>query len=252
MFHVAVCDDEIGVRNQIQHYFSQLSATTRYSFDVHVFPSGEKLLRHYKAKALQEKYTYHLLILDIEMTGMNGLETAREIRSIPDREVQIMFLTSYPEYMLQSFDVQTFQYLLKPVPYQLFERKILKLCSYILSSEPHFFTIKTEEGHIVLRKSEIIAIVKIKHSLAQNKLQVITATNQYTFTGKLLEYADKTGGLFLMIHRSIIINLEHVRRFTATSVWMSNGENYPIGRSQSKTIKDIYAQYMITQLKERG
>ncbi|MNL78594.1 LytTr DNA-binding domain protein [compost metagenome] len=55
-----------------------------------------------------------------------------------------------------------------------------------------------------------------------------------------------------MIHRSIIVNLEHVRRFTATSVVMSNDEEYPLGRSQSKAIKDVYAQYVLEELKGRG
>lgn len=250
MFHVGVCDDEDGIRNELQRYFLQLSVTTNYSFDVHYFSSGEQLLQHYKA--MQGEYAYHLLILDVEMNGISGLETARQIRSLPDRDVQIMFLTSYPEYMMESFDVQTFQYLLKPVTYELFKKKTLKLCSYIMSSSNRFFTIKVEDGQIVLRKPEIIAIVKIKHSLAQNKLKVLTAAQEYIINGTLQEYSDKLGSLFLMIHRSIIVNLEHVRRFTATSVVMSNDEEYPLGRSQSKAIKDVYAQYVLEELKGRG
>ncbi|MFD2878861.1 hypothetical protein ACFTAO_27485 [Paenibacillus rhizoplanae] len=76
-------------------------------------------------------------------------------------------MSSYPEYIMDSFDVQTFQYLLKPVPYELFQDKILKLCSYIHSSPNRFFTIKVEDDQVVLRRPDIIAIVKIKHSLAQ-------------------------------------------------------------------------------------
>lgn len=54
------------------------------------------------------------------MGGINGIQTARQIRSLKHLDEQIMFLTSYPEYMVESFDVMTFQYLIKPItPYKV-------------------------------------------------------------------------------------------------------------------------------------
>ncbi|MEK3878365.1 MULTISPECIES: LytR/AlgR family response regulator transcription factor [unclassified Paenibacillus] len=250
MFHVGVCDDDAEVLSKVKQYFKLLSLSTNYSFDVHCFSSGEQLLQHYKA--MQGEYTYHLLILDVEMSGISGIETAQAIRSLPDRDVQIIFLSSYPEYIMDSFDVQTFQYLLKPVPYELFQDKILKLCSYIHSSPNRFFTIKVEDDQVVLRRPDIIAIVKIKHSLAQNKLKLITASREYLINGTLQSYSDKLGNPFLLIHRSIIVNLEHVRRFNANSVVMSSDEEYPIGRSQSKAFKDVYAGYVLEEIQGRG
>ncbi|WP_340024240.1 response regulator transcription factor [Paenibacillus sp. FSL K6-1096] len=250
MFHVGVCDDDAEVLGKLKQYFAQLSLVADYSFDVHYYPSGEALLKQYRA--MQGEYAYHLLILDVEMTGISGIETAQAIRSIPDWDVQIIFLSSYPEYIMASFDVQTFQYMLKPVPYSLFKSKILKLCRYIDSCSNRFVTIKVEDGQVVLRRPDIIAIIKIKHSLAQNKLKVITSTQEYIINGTLQACSNKLGPQFLTIHRSIIVNLEHVRRFNSSTVVMCNDEEYPIGRSRSKTVKDVYAEYMLEDLQRRG
>ena len=63
----------------------------------------------------------------MEMPGRNGIETAQEIRNLPDRNVLIAFITSFPEYMQDSFDVQASQYLTKPISYELFEQKLDRL-----------------------------------------------------------------------------------------------------------------------------
>ncbi|WP_025688561.1 LytR/AlgR family response regulator transcription factor [Paenibacillus zanthoxyli] len=249
MFHVGVCDDEVEMHAQLQHFFTQFSAQTPYTFNIRCFSSGEKLLQYYKDKG---PYAFHVLFLDVEMSGMNGIETARSIRSLPDRDVHIIFLTSYPEYLMDSFDVQTFQYLIKPISYELFSTKMVKVCDYILSSVTRFLCVKTKKEQIILRSSDIIAILKIKHSLVQNKLKVITSQQQYTITGTLTEFLNSLGDLFLLIHRSVIINLEHIRKFTSVSVVMSNQDQFPLGRSRAKSIKDAYALYMAAHFKERG
>ncbi|PZM66825.1 LytR/AlgR family response regulator transcription factor [Paenibacillus dendritiformis] len=245
MFHGAVCDDELKIHEELQQFFLQFSLNTSYQFHIHYFTSGEKLLQHYKNHG---RHTFHFLILDVEMNGISGLETAHHIRALFDRDVHIVFLTSYPEYMMASFDVQAFQYLIKPLPYPFFENKMMKLCNYILTSVNRFQVFKSGSEQIIIRTSDIIAIVKVKHSLVQNKLQVITVRNQYTITGTLLEYIKKLDSPFLLIYRSVIVNMEHIRKFTSTSVIMSNQQHFPIGRTQAKRIKDAYAQYLTGQL----
>jgi two-component system response regulator LytT len=249
LFKVAICDDELEVHNLTRSFFEKISERSSFAFDIQSFFSGEELLQHYRD---HDRYSFHMLILDIEMNGISGMEAANQICALPDRDVQIIFLTSYPEYMLESFDVQTFQYLLKPVSYKLFEEKILKLYRYITSSTHRFFTIKTENEQVVLRNSDIIAIEKVKHSLTQNKLTVITAHQVYVVTGTLMEYSSKLNHPFIQIHRSVIVNLEHIRKFNFTSVTTSNQQMLPVGRSQVKKLKDAYARYMFVQVGEGG
>jgi DNA-binding LytR/AlgR family response regulator len=249
LLQVAVCDDEKDEHIRLDQLFQYLMKSTPYAFQLHYFFSGEELLKYY---AEHMPFPFHFLILDIEMNGMNGIETAKKVRSLPDRDVQIIFLTSYPEYMMTSFDVQTFQYLIKPVSFELLMSKVIKLSHYISTSTNRFVVIKSEEEQIVLRTNDIIAIVKVKHSLAKNKLNVITVQRQYIITSTMLEYATKLEYPFMIIHRSVIINLDHIRKFTSASVLMSNQDEFPIGRSKSKKLKDAYVRNMIAQYKEQG
>ncbi|MET3211265.1 UNVERIFIED_CONTAM: two-component system response regulator LytT [Paenibacillus sp. PvR008] len=249
MFKIAICDDEINIHKLVEQFLQKISARTSFVFDVHCFFSGEELLQHYKEHG---PYAFHILILDVEMGGMTGIDAACKIRSLPNRDVQIVFLTSYTEYMMDSFEVQAFQYLLKPVSFILFEEKIVKLCRYILSSTHKFFVIKTEENQLLLRSTDIIAIVKVKHSLAQNRLKVIVKQQAFTIIGTLSEYSNKMEYPFVLIHRSIIVNMEHIRKFSATSVLMSNEQLYPVGRSHIKRLREIYANFVIAQIKEGG
>jgi two-component system, LytTR family, response regulator LytT len=249
LLRIAVCDDEKKEHELLKEYLPRLMKSTAYSFEIQYFTCGEELLHYYNQ---QSSYPFHILLMDIELRGLNGIEVAKKIRALPDREVQIIFLTNYPQYVMNSFDVQPFHYLIKPVDYEYFEAKIIKLCNYIISSVNRFLMIKTEDGHMVIKNSDVIAIVKIKHSLAKNRLKIITSTQHYIISGTILEYISKLNRPFMLIHRSVIVNLEHVHKFTATSVVMHNQEQFPIGRTQAKEVKEAYAYYMIAQFKERG
>lgn len=105
MFNIAICDDEEQQRERVKTMLLSLSLKTNFDFQISLFTSGEQLLSHYR----EVGDTFNILILDVEMGGMNGIQTAKEIRNMKFLDVQIMFLTSYPEYMVESFDVITFQ-----------------------------------------------------------------------------------------------------------------------------------------------
>lgn len=245
LLRVAVCDDEEEIHQQLQQFFSQFSENESYTFEVNYFYSGEALLQYYKEYG---RYTFHFLILDVEMKGMNGIETALKIRSLPDKDVQIIFLTSYPQYMIDSFNVQPFQYLIKPVSYERFETQIAKLCDYIHSVIQRYVVVKTNTEQIVLRASDIIAIEKVD----KKHLELITMEQRFAVVSTLAEFSIKLDASFYQIYRSIIINLEHVHKFTATTVVMSNKDKFPLGRSKGKGIKEAYARYRIAQFNERG
>ncbi|MBA9083940.1 DNA-binding LytR/AlgR family response regulator [Fontibacillus solani] len=242
MIRVAICDDETRIHERLQKYFSQLQIETSYNFKIHFFQAAEELLAYYKEAG---PYAFHIVIMDMEMNGMSGLEAAKTIRSFPDFDVQFILITHYPKYMLSSFEVQPFQFLVKPIEYDLFKYTFTRLCSYLFANNSRFVTMKSENGYIVMRKPEIIALAKIKHNLIQNKIKVVTIHHNFCVTGTLSECLARINEPFKLIHRSVVINLEHVRRFTATSVIMSNDDEFPIGRTQAGTVKNAFAEFIV-------
>ncbi|MEK4329550.1 LytTR family DNA-binding domain-containing protein [Paenibacillus sp. FSL R7-0297] len=241
MLYGGICDDESEVYEELSQFFTHFERDFNCKFSLTYFSSGEELLEHYQSKKPPH---LHFLFLDIEMSGINGLETAKQIRSFPNKEVAILFLSSYPEYVMESFEVFTFQYLLKPLVYSTFESKMRRLYDHLNSAVKYSIILKEEQGENIIPLSEVISILKVKHSLAQNKLNIITTDGNFSVTGTISSYSVKLGAPFLRIYRSIIVNMDYIRKFTVHSVVLSNDQELPISRAHSKQIKDSYTQYM--------
>ncbi|WP_059048978.1 LytR/AlgR family response regulator transcription factor [Paenibacillus senegalimassiliensis] len=242
MYRVAICDDEEKQREQVRQLLLALSVKSGIDFEVTAFEAGERLIGHYEGGG----EPFHILILDIEMKERNGIETARRLREMKRQSEQIIFLTSYPEYMLESFDVITFQYLIKPVEPEVFEEKMLKVCRFFQESESDILIIKSAHEEIVLRQDDIIAIEVVKSLTVKNKLKFTTTHAVYEGKGLISGYASALKAeRFLQIHRSILINLLHVHKFSGGQVVMSNGMQLPIGRSKMKEVKDACTKFMV-------
>ena len=102
LLRIAYCDDEIENGKKIKDYINQLMIQIEVEFELDFYVSGTVLLENVKK---QNDY-YDMVLLDMEMPDMNGIEIAEKIRELVSREVLITFLTSYPEYMQKSFVMQ--------------------------------------------------------------------------------------------------------------------------------------------------
>lgn len=127
ILRIGICDDvQMNIAcltEHIRHYM----ASYNVQFEIESFTSGEKLLQ------AQKERPFHILLLDIEMPQINGITIAKYLRDELYDDVFIVFVTSYPEYMQESFEVQPFQFLTKPVTYGTVE----KLLSDIIRRYQH-------------------------------------------------------------------------------------------------------------------
>lgn len=245
IYRVALCDDEEKQRELVKNILITLSIKSNIEFEFELFDSGEQLVSHYE----NNETPFHILILDVEMSGINGIQTAQIIRNLKNLDEQIIFLTSYPEYMVESFDVMTFQYLIKPIAPDILEEKVIKLCQYFQALDKKWMIIKSAYEDVVLRYDDIIGIEASKSLTIKSKLNFITMGQTYESKGIISDYALVLKEFnFLQIHRSIIINLIHVKKFASGVVLMSNGAEFPIGRSKVKEVKDFYTKFMIMKV----
>ncbi|WP_348620195.1 LytR/AlgR family response regulator transcription factor [Paenibacillus polymyxa] len=241
MLNVAICDDKVEQRNMNKEFLKKLEMNTNRSFYTQCFSSGNALLEYYINQAGSP---FHIIIMGIKMSGLNGIEIAKKIRQIPDRDVKIIFLTRYPNYIMDSFDVQASQYLLKPVSYDLFAKKMLVICDNICSSDKRYILIKSNGEEIAVKYEDIISIVNTK-CCPKGYLEFTTLDHQYMVRGALRNFTDKLTDHFISVHRSTIVNMNHIEKFTSTSIYMCNGSVVPLGRSKVKQFRNTYIEFLI-------
>ncbi len=242
LYRIAICDDEISQIKNISDYLTRFSTKTDTEFQIERFTSGNELLKKY----YNEKSPFDIIFLDMEMPGRNGIETAEEIRRIPDRNVLIAFITSYPEYMQDSFDVQASQYFTKPISYELFEQKLKKMLSYIGELETNITVISQKSGEIILHLDDIVCFEAVK------KTGVVITTNkdEMIIKGKLTDFEDELANkYFISIHRLCIANMKYIRKFNADSLEFSTGKIVPVSRRKLSEIKDAFSKYMVMRYK---
>jgi len=193
---IAVCDDnEIYLKALLNIMGDIVEPNDR----VDSFSNGNDLLALYdKADA------YDLIILDIKMPGLTGLEVAQEIRLI-DEDAYIVLLTRYGEYALEAYSVHPYDFIIKPVN----SDKLLDVLRKVRSKlpRPETIAIKTEHGLLSISISSIYA-VEVFHTT----LLFYTADGDFKSTGRIKEICQKlTPFGFFQIHKSIVVNLSWIR-----------------------------------------
>ena len=118
---IAVCDDDERERKKLLCLLEQYPGARLLAEE---YSSGEALLAAGKK--------YDILLLDIDMEGLDGIETARRIREA-DKEVRLIYVTNYRDYTIFAFAVHAFAYLLKPVEQEELFAQLDEVCAYGLA-----------------------------------------------------------------------------------------------------------------------
>lgn len=147
MLKIIACDDDVAFLDRLHRMIDRWSTETGTAVDVALVTRGEDLLaRHAASRA-------DIILLDMIMPLVNGMDTARELRQA-DTAVRLVFLTSSPEFALESYEVRAFDYLLKPVTYERLARLLDELSSMRPAATDEL-VIKTSFGYHALRLSDI-------------------------------------------------------------------------------------------------
>lgn len=244
---IAICDDEEKQRDKIDDYLTKFTIQYDYEFTIDKFNSGEDLLENYK----DTSSPFDIIFLDMEMGGKTGIQTAEIIRSKPDKNVLIIFITSYPEYMQDSFDVQAHHYLTKPVDYGLFSEKLSKAISYLEEIETNITVLNVDNETIIVHTDNIICFETEKISALKSEINLITETETFKIKGKLSDYEmELTDKYFIRVHRSCLANMRYIKKFKFPYLEFSTGKEVEISRRKLAEVKAAFSKYVVLRLRK--
>ena len=228
---VAVCDDEPALAAQLEGLIGNWSLRRGCPCRADGFTSGEAMLFD-----IAEGCPYDLLLLDIEMDGMDGMTLARKIRETGGR-TPLAFLTNHPGYVFQGYEVSALRYLLKPVKAEELYA-LLDLVREERRREPDWLLLTVDGVQRRVDRAEIIYLEAQGHAV-----RVRTADGELTAKASFSALSGQMGKGFVPPHRSYLVNLRYVERVSRTDCFLENGERVPVSRGAWEGLNRAFIDY---------
>jgi len=246
IFKVAICDDEEKDILTIRDFLRSYEMEYDVDFEINTFLNGTSLLNQY-----QQPGTYHILFLDVEMPQMNGLELATQIRNLGNKNVAIVFVSNYPEYMQDSFNVQAYQYLPKPLNYEVF-KKLMKRIQKDYEESHITKLLVSEDGKEELIYADDILVIKTLDG-KRKQLEFILTKKTIEAKGAITEWEDSLSELFFISPcRGYLVNLNHVHYLEEEFLIMDNEMKIPLSRRKEKEIRNLFTKRLLRINNHRG
>ncbi len=226
---IALCDDEKYMRMMLRERLDAYAKKRALVFNYEDFADGSELL---KADRI-----FDLIFLDYKMKELNGMDTARELRN-RNVKTAIVFLTSISDIIRDTFEVNTFRFLDKPI----INEKLYKALDDFLKSF-------TEDEYLSLLDCPKIIRIRyddIYYAEATNKTCIIHTVNEdidYPFVLLKIEKmlpADR----FIRTHKSFIVGFKHIISRSAYTITLDNKQEIDLGRNHVASFKEKYIDYM--------
>lgn len=229
-YRIAICDDEQLDIKYIKELLHIWQEETNISLQIETFTSAENFLFHYAEDKL-----YDIILLDIELGGMDGVTMAKKIRK-ENKTVQIIFISGYSDYIAEGYEVEALHYLLKPVNKE-------KLFSVLQRAQEK---IKQNDRnlHLEIHGERVrIPLYEIRYVDVNLNYVTIYANKEYTLKRTLRDIEKDLDSRFVRVGRSMIINITCVQKVTKISVYLFDGTILPLPRKAYETINRAIIAY---------
>lgn len=232
MLSIAVVDDEKVFSDRLCHFIEQYGRETGAETAVTCFHDGIDITEDFKSK-------WDIIFLDIQMKHLDGLAAAKRIRAC-DSDVIIIFVTTMAQYAINGYEVDAFDYILKPLEYPQFVLRMKKAVKAAEKKKTHAYVyLKRYSDMVKVSTDEILHIEVNGHTL-------IYTTTDGTFErrAKISDAEAELSGLpFSRCSLSYLVNLKRIDRVSKDSVFIS-GNELPISRNRKKEFLQAFTDYL--------
>lgn len=225
--NICICDDDLATHQIIKEYLQE-----SLSSDINVFDcfSAEDLLKSAE--------NYDILFLDIKMGEVNGLEAAEIIRK-NNKEIIMIFISSYPNYVFRAFNVEALHFIVKPINEKEFKNVL----------DRALYKYKTAHSSITLRWQKeryVIKISSIKYIEGYNRHETVhTQDGTYEALGKISDlYKELAPHGFIRTHQGFIVNMDYIKRFDTNDVVLFDDTKVMLSVRKKAEALEIFDKYL--------
>ena len=235
MIKIAFCDDDMEVLHQMNELLDRYRVERNEDITYAAFQSPFELLTE-----IEKGIRPDILFLDVVMPGQNGMDVAKEIRQY-DTNMKIIFLTSSPEFAVESYSVGAYFYQLKPIWEESFFRLMDAVLAECEKKKKNRLILRSKDGitRIDLQQLEYCEVLgrKLLFHL-ENGAVLERAGSLDDLAGQLMQYSN-----FFRPHRSFLVNMEYIQNISSRSIKMVNDAEIPIPHGKCSEIKNTYMEY---------
>ena len=242
--NIAIVDDLSSESDALRNILNEYSAINRLALSIDVFSSGEDFLRGFSP------FSYAVVFLDIYMTGMTGVETAKEVRKT-DRDTLLVFLTTSGDHRADAFSIHAYDYIEKPTK----REKLFRVMDDILQNHTTLFSDKlsfsAEGQNYSLPYPDIASVMTAQRNyleIADRFGNVYHSRMTFSAVVKELEKDSR----FLQVNRTILVNLEQVEALKDGMCLLKNKTSFPVYSKKTKEIEQKWQNFMFARIRKNN
>ena len=232
MVKIGICDDEPEMRNPLRQILEQVLQLQGVEYLISESESGEELTAGISCLDID------ILFLDIEMRSLDGIETAKLLRRKGMKGI-IIFVTAYPDFVFQGYEVHAFHYILKPYRKEKIEEVLRQALHELDLSKEQYFVIEQKARVIRIPLSQTIAFQSDRR-----KVEALLEEDFVAFYGRIDEVCRELPSCFIRIHNRYIVNLNYVTTLEKDRCILGS-RSFPVSRAFRQELETAFARAML-------
>ena len=232
MVKIGICDDESEMRKPLRQILEQVLQLQGVEYLISESESGEELTAGISCLDID------ILFLDIEMRSLDGIETAKLLRKKGMKSI-IIFVTAYPDFVFQVYEVHAFHYILKPYRKEKIEEVLRQALHELDLSKEQYFVIEQKARVIRIPLSQTIAFQSDRR-----KVEALLEEDFVAFYGRIDEVCRELPSCFIRIHNRYIVNLNYVTTLEKDRCILGS-RSFPVSRAFRQELETAFARAML-------
>ena len=236
IIHIAIVEDSKEDLANCLTLLDRYSKEKNVSFDIQTFESGDAFLMRFKSQ-------YDFIILDINLSAMNGIDVARNIRE-KDEEVIIMFATNLAKYATRGYEVDAIDFVLKPLTYASFYLRLERVMKKLKKKDDYFIVVPYEGGFNKININDVLYIEVIAHDIIFHLLN----GDDITTSGTLKKFEEQLKDhWFIRCNSCYLVNARKIKRVEKLDIQLVNDEIIAISHPKKKSFMESFKKYVMQE-----